>query len=61
LLSATTVVAQAALAGNIVELPSDVAVSLVAEPVVGLETGDSVTFTISVTNNGPEAVDRLRR
>jgi hypothetical protein len=42
-----------------VELPSDVSVSLAAEPTVGLQPGDIVTFTISVTNNGPEVVDRL--
>ena len=59
LLSATTAVVGPVLAGNIVELPSDVSVSLVAEPTVALEPGDSVTFTISVTNNGPEVVDRL--
>jgi hypothetical protein len=59
LLIATTVVAGSALAGNIVELPSDVSVSLEAEPTAGLEPGDTVTFTISVTNHGPEVVDRL--
>ena len=59
LLTATTVVAGSALAGNTVELPSDVSVSLVAEPTAGLEPGDTVTFTISVTNHGPEVVDRL--
>lgn len=59
LLIATTLVAGPVLAGNVVELPSDVSVSLVAEPTVGLEPGDIVTFTISVTNNGPEVVDRL--
>ena len=59
LLTATTVVAGPVWAGNNVELPSDVSVSLVAEPTVGVEPGDSVTFTISVTNNGPEVVDRL--
>ena len=51
--------ARAASMGNIVYLPSDVSVSLDAAPSVGLETGDSVTFTISVTNNGPEVLDRL--
>jgi hypothetical protein len=59
LLIATTLVAGPVLAGNVVELPSDVSVSLVAEPTVGLEPGDTVTFTISVTNNGPEVVDQL--
>jgi hypothetical protein len=52
-------VVETARAGNIVYLPSDVSVSLDATPSTGLETGDSVTFTISVTNNGPEVVDRL--
>ena len=59
LLIATAVVAGPVLAGNIVELPSDVSVSLGAEPTVGLGPGDTVTFTISVTNNGPAVVDRL--
>lgn len=59
LLSATIGVAARAWAGNVVELPSDVSVSLFAEPTMGLVPGDSVGFTISVTNNGPEPVDRL--
>jgi hypothetical protein len=59
LLIAATIVARPVFAGNIVELPSDVSVSLAAEPTVGLEPGDTITFTISVTNNGPEVVDRL--
>ena len=58
-LSVTAVVTGRALAGNIVELPSDISVSLAAEPTIGLEPGDAITFTISVTNNGPEVIDRL--
>ena len=58
-LSATTLVTVPALAGNIVDLPSDISVSLAAEPLIGLEPGDTIMFTISVTNNGPEVVDRL--
>ena len=58
LLSVVTVAGSAA-AGNIVALPSDVSVSLMAEPTLGLESGDAVAFTVSVTNNGPEVVDRL--
>lgn len=59
LLTATTAIAGSVTAGNVVELPSDVSVSLIAEPTLELEPWDSVTFTISVTNNGPEVVDRL--
>jgi len=51
--------AHSATTGNIVYLPSDVSVSLTAEPAEGLESWDSVTFTVSVTNLGPEVVDRL--
>jgi hypothetical protein len=51
--------ARSATAGNIVYLPSDVSVSLNAEPTTGLHTGDWVTFTVSVTNRGPEPVNQL--
>ena len=60
LLLVTTVgTARASTMGNIVYLPSDVSVSMEAVPNVGLQTGDWVNFTLSVINNGPEAVDRL--
>jgi hypothetical protein len=45
-------------AGDVV-LPSDVSVALTAEPSTNLQSGQRVTFTISVTNHGPEPVDRL--
>lgn len=45
-------------AGPII-VPSDLAVSLTAEPNVNLRPGDLVSFTISITNNGPESVDRF--
>lgn len=48
----------ALLAGPIF-IPSDLAVSLTAEPSGDLEPGDIVSFTISITNNGPEPVDRF--
>ncbi len=40
-----------------IPLPSDVSVSLTAEPNTGLETGDTITFGVSVTNLGPEPID----
>jgi hypothetical protein len=39
--------------------PSDVAVGLTAQPRSSLVTGQSVYFTLSVTNHGPEPVDDL--
>jgi hypothetical protein len=50
--------AWAAEAGPIT-IPSDVSVSLSAEPIANLQAGDVVSFTISVTNNGPEPVHPL--
>lgn len=47
-----------AVAGPIV-IPSDLSVSLTAEPSADLRAGDVVSFTISTTNNGPEPVDRF--
>ncbi len=46
------------LAGPII-LPSDVSVALTAEPSVNLQSGQRITFTISVTNHGPQPVDQL--
>lgn len=40
-------------------IPSDLAVSFSAEPNAELHPGDVVAFTISITNNGPEPVDRF--
>ncbi len=45
-------------AGDI-ELPSDVSISLSAEPSSNLRPGQRVTFTLSATNHGPEPLDRL--
>lgn len=45
-------------AGDVV-LPSDISVGLTAEPSDNLQSGQRVNFTISVTNHGPEPVDRL--
>lgn len=42
-----------------IQIPSDVSVSLTAEPNAGLEPGDEVTFLVSVTNLGPETIDGL--
>ena len=50
--------ASSLLAGPIF-IPSDIAVSLTAEPSGDLQPGDIVSFTISITNNGPEPVDRF--
>jgi hypothetical protein len=47
------------LAAGPIVLPSDVSVTFTAEPSVNLQSGQQVTFTISVTNHGPEPVDRL--
>jgi hypothetical protein len=46
------------LAGD-VPVPSDISVTLTAEPSVNLQSGQRINFTISVTNHGPEPVDRL--
>lgn len=47
-----------ARAGDI-ELPSDVSISLSAEPSSNLQAGQSITFTVSVANHGPEPADRV--
>ncbi|HET6546728.1 MAG TPA: hypothetical protein VFG55_08295 [Rhodanobacteraceae bacterium] len=39
-----------------VPVPSDVSVDFSAEPDTGLVTGQSIYFTLSVTNHGPEPV-----
>jgi hypothetical protein len=41
-------------AGNM--LRTDVAVGLIADPSIGLQSGQTVVFTISVTNLGPEPI-----
>ncbi len=47
------------LASTAVVVPSDVAVSLAATPSVNLVPGQPITFTLAVTNLGPEPVDRV--
>lgn len=47
-----------ARAGGI-ELPSDISISLSAEPSSNLQSGQTVTFTMSATNHGPEPIDRV--
>lgn len=49
---------ESVLAGG-VPVPSDISVSLTADPSVNLHSGDRINLTISVTNHGPEPVDRL--
>lgn len=48
-----------ALRAGTVTLPSDISVNLTAEPTSELQPGQPVAFTISVTNHGPEPVDRV--
>ena len=48
-----------ALSAGTIELPTDVSVSLSAEPTVDLHAGDIISFTVSVTNNGPEPAHPL--
>ncbi|HET6546353.1 MAG TPA: IPTL-CTERM sorting domain-containing protein [Rhodanobacteraceae bacterium] len=38
-------------------VPADLSVALLAEPNTNLEPGELVTFTLSVTNHGPEIVN----
>lgn len=42
-----------------VNVPADVSVGLTVEPNSGLITGQPVTFTIAVTNHGPDPVNSL--
>jgi len=44
----------ASLRAGTIPLPSDISVDLTAEPASNLESGQRITFTISVTNHGPE-------
>ncbi len=56
----TLATASLARAGNPpIPVPADISVSLVANPSENLSPGDPIFFTLSVTNHGPEAVDRL--
>jgi hypothetical protein len=59
LLLASLLAVPTALSAGTIELPTDVSVSLSAEPTVDLHTGDIVSFTVSVTNNGPEPAHPL--
>lgn len=56
---ALCLVGSATSSAGTIQLPSDVSVSLTAEPSTGLESWDAITFTVSVTNLGPESLDRL--
>ncbi|MEO5625613.1 MAG: hypothetical protein ABIQ70_06375 [Dokdonella sp.] len=49
----------ASLKAGTVALPTDVSVALTAVPSANLQPGDRITFQISVTNHGPEAVSRV--
>lgn len=40
-------------------IPSDLAVQFSAEPTNGIESGQTIHFTLSVTNNGPEPVESV--
>lgn len=46
----------AGLRAGTISLPSDVSVGLTAEPDSNLQSGDTIAFTLSVTNHGPEPV-----
>ncbi len=56
---ALLVVVPTNLSAGTIELPTDVSVSLSAEPTANLHPGDIVSFTFSVTNNGPEPAHPL--
>ncbi|HET6545212.1 MAG TPA: hypothetical protein VFG55_00525 [Rhodanobacteraceae bacterium] len=43
--------------GDPTPVPADLSVDLLAEPNANLEPGELVTFTLSVTNHGPETVN----
>jgi hypothetical protein len=45
--------------GGTVVVPSDISVSVFAEPNSDLATGQPISFTISATNNGPEPIDNI--
>jgi hypothetical protein len=47
------------LVAGTVTLPSDVSVALTAEPNINLNSGQRITLAMSVTNHGPQPVDRL--
>lgn len=51
-------IANDSIAGSVL-LPSDVSVSLTAAPSSNLSAGQRITMVISVTNNGPDPVDRV--
>ncbi|HEY6942880.1 hypothetical protein [Dokdonella sp.] len=50
--------ANESMAGSVL-LPADVAVTLTATPSSNLNAGQRITMVISVTNNGPDPVDRV--
>jgi hypothetical protein len=42
-----------------ITVPADISVQMTAEPRYGLVPGQPIVFTLTVTNNGPDSVDRL--
>ena len=54
-----SVCAGAQAAAQLVVLPSDISVGLAAEPSTNLQSWQPITFTLSVTNHGPEPVERF--
>ena len=54
-----SVCACAQAAAQSVVLPSDISVGLTAEPSTNLHSWQPITFTLSVTNHGPEPVERF--
>lgn len=59
LFSVALLLAASCAAAGQVELPADLSVHLSAEPDHDLVTGQPITFTLVVTNHGPEAVDNI--
>lgn len=49
----------ASIGAGTVTLLSDISIDLTAEPPSELQPGQEITFTITVTNHGPEPVDRV--
>jgi hypothetical protein len=54
-----SVCACAQAAAQSVVLPSDISVGLTADPSTNLHSWQPITFTLSVTNHGPEPVERF--
>ena len=54
-----SVCACAQAAAQSVVLPSDISVGLTADPITNLQSWQPITFTLSVTNHGPEPLERF--